>query len=614
MSDHIIKALCNTLMHSLWQGILLAIITGAIIIFTKKARAAYRYNLLIGALTLFAFGVTATFIGQLQKPEASSASYQNYLTTPRSSAIQTAAAHAIGIAPVPGNITDKVISYFNTHRNIIVLIWFLIICAKSVQMAVGLHAVFHLKRTKVSKVGEDWENRLLQLAKQLHIEQAIRLIESGIAKVPMVVGHLKPVILIPIGLINSLATDEVEAILIHELAHIRRRDYLVNLLQSFIEIVFFFNPAVLWISQLIKTERENCCDDLAIAQSRNKESYIRAMVSCEEYKAARPAYVMAFPGAKNTLLYRVSRLVRNRNYSLGLFEKTILAVCLVAMGLGISAFTARENIKKALKSVAAVIHHDARTEHIEKVKVVKNDTSVKKHSAPVDKPSALPAKPDTDKPAFDTTPAPQEVHERIYRQFGPGSNYGGSLPQPYENRHPGLYDAFLKERSEEIAADLVRENLVNDKSHFTYQLSRDELVIDGVRQSDELRRQIVNKYFKPDDYFNLNYIIRYPGSHTDNDQQSYRTDAYRSRDWEAYNRQMAAERQRLEAEMDKKLVADLLLDGLITDPNNVYFTLTYQSVTINGKMQSDTVFQKYKEKYMPVNAGSGWNWIYSHHE
>src|SRR5579862_297102 len=78
VSDDIIKALCNTLMHSLWQGILLALLTGAIIIFTKKASAAYRYNLLVGALALFAFGITSTFIWQLQKTADNSVSYPSY--------------------------------------------------------------------------------------------------------------------------------------------------------------------------------------------------------------------------------------------------------------------------------------------------------------------------------------------------------------------------------------------------------------------------------------------------------------------------------------------------------------------------------------------------------
>jgi bla regulator protein BlaR1 len=638
-------------MHSLWQGILLAVITGAIIIFTKKASAAFRYNLLVGALTLFAVGVIATFIGQLQKPAAGSAS------------IQTTAAHAIGTAPVPanatspiaqptgtGNITETAISYFNTHYNTIVLIWFLIICARSVQMAVGLHSISHLKRTKVSKVGEDWENRLLQLAKQLHIEQTIRLMESGIVKVPMVIGHLKPVILIPIGLVNSLTVNEVEAILLHELAHIRRRDYLVNLLQSFMEIVFFFNPAVLWISQLIKTERENCCDDLTIAQSRNKESYIRALVSCEEYKAAGAAYVMAFPGTNNTLLCRVTRIVRNRNYSLSLFEKTILAVCLVVTGLGISAFTAREHMKKALQP--------ARAERIEKVKAVKNDTTANKQFARLDNSAAplspfrhpalaLPAKPDTNKRTFDTTHAiglelyrenlltdtdhltislnerelivngvrmPQEVHERIYGLFGPGSNDVGSLAPPYENRHPGPYDAFLKQRSDEIGAELVRDNLVNDKNLFSYKLSRDEFLIDGVRQSDEFHRRIVDKYFKPDDQFDINYIGRDPGSYADETRKNYSSETNRYHNSDAYYQSLAEEQKRAEDKIDKKLVADLLQDGLITDPKNVSFTLNDKSMIVNGQKQSDEMYKKYKEKYRAGNTSSGWSWNYSNHE
>ncbi len=401
VSDHIIKALCNTLMHSLWQGILLAILTGAIIIFTKKASAAHRYNLLVGTLTLFAGGVLFTFVWQLQQsqPGPASMAYPVNMTAANPIAHQVnttatvpvatqMAAHVV-VQNTKESVAQTVLNYFNSHYNIIVLIWFLIICAKSVQMAVGLHGVYYLKRTKVFAVGEDWENRLLQLAEQLRIKQTIRLMESGIAKVPMVIGHLKPVILIPIGLINSLPADAVEAILVHELAHIRRRDYLVNLLQSFMEIVFFFNPAVLWLSQLIKTERENCCDDMALAQSSNKENYIRALVSCEEYKAAGTAYAMAFPGGKNSLLGRVKRMIANRNHSLNMFEKTMLAVCLVALGLGVSAFTAREQITKTIHSVVAAIHHDSKVEPKQQATTAKSDTTKKKPAAAVSDPNAV---------------------------------------------------------------------------------------------------------------------------------------------------------------------------------------------------------------------------------
>jgi len=90
----------------------------------------------------------------------------------------------------------------------------------------------------------------------------------------MVIGLVKPAILVPLGLLSNLPPGQVEAVLLHELAHIRRKDYLVNLLQSFAEAIFFFNPAVLWISSLIREERENCCYDIAIGGIKNKNKFI----------------------------------------------------------------------------------------------------------------------------------------------------------------------------------------------------------------------------------------------------------------------------------------------------------------------------------------------------
>jgi hypothetical protein len=128
---------------------------------------------------------------------------------------------------------------------------------------------------------------------------------------------------------------------------------------------------------------------------------------------------------------------------------------------------------------------------------------------------------------------------------------------------------------------------VTDKNHFTYKLFKDELLIDGVKQSDELHRRIVDQHFKPDDNFNISYIFQDPGSNGVQKNYQIERGSYSSRDWDAYSRQTAAVRQRMEAERDEKLVADLLQDGLITDPKNVTFTLTDKDVTVNSKKQSN---------------------------
>jgi bla regulator protein BlaR1 len=357
VTDPFVAALCNTLVHSLWQGLVLAALTGSIIIFTRKASAATRYNLLITALALFAVGVSVTFITEFKQANVAAAIPAANIQQPPLNVVFTPILNDVNTPVITASFNDRLFSYLNNNHNTIVLIWFLIICAKSIQLGFGLWGVNRLKTKQVSAASAFWNDRINQLANSLAIQQTIRLLESGLTKVPMVIGNLKPAILMPIGLLTALTTAEVEAILVHELAHIKRRDYLVNLLQSLMEIVFFFNPAVLWVSQLIKAERENCCDDLALAQSSDKVSYVRALLSCEEYQQSVPAYAMAFPGGKGSLFDRVKRIAANRNHSLNLFEKTVLAICLVVSGLCLSAYAEKENIKRAAHAVVKAIQH-----------------------------------------------------------------------------------------------------------------------------------------------------------------------------------------------------------------------------------------------------------------
>ncbi len=707
--DRLAGALCNTLMHSLWQGILLTAIAGLIIICTRKTSSALRYNLLISAMMLFAIGVSVTFIWQYSRSNPMLA-----IKTPSGirinntvQQVQSAHVYLGGQDLSQQPFTVSVNNFLSEHHNIIVFIWFLIVCARCLQLAFGLYGIYRLRRVQVTIVKGDWQQRLQLLANKLRLIKAVILLESGLAKVPMVIGYLKPVILVPVGLLNTLSAEEVEAILIHELAHIKRRDYLVNMLQSLMEIVFFFNPAVLWVSKLIKTERENCCDDLAVSQNNNKINYIRALVSCEEYQASVPAYAMGLPGSKNTLLNRVKRIVSNRNYSLNLFEKTILAVCLVILGLGVSAFTAREHIQKAMKSVVAVLHHDVKPEH--SFKTVVNDTTHKKqiltdktdespnhaHLLPQDtiittgSPALdalvgtvdnLKGKDEFSSPKIlllnsDSTPLqtlslknngssdivheiarelyhenlltdtdhvsitlnehelivngvrmPEEVHERIYKQFGNGTNYEGSYNDPYVHRYPDSYSSnsynnsstLYQHQSEDqqkywaaqqrkIIDEMTREGLINDRKDLSFTLTDKTFVINGLVQSDEVFQRYHQEYqpVHTGDNWSWGYVNNNPGNNS--------TDTNGSRDWDAYSRQSAADRQRMETERDKKLVADLLQDGLITDPNNVTFKLTGRDLTINGKKQSAEIYQKYKEKYEP-NAGNGSSWTYSHHE
>jgi len=137
----------------------------------------------------------------------------------------------------------------------------------------------------------------------------------------------------PVGLLAGLPMEQVEAILLHELAHIKRNDYFVNFLQNIAEAVFFFNPGLLWISSLLKEERENCCDDIALQQTNNKMELVQALISFKEHELYGSAYATAFPGKKNYLMRRVVRILHNKNKAFGRSEKIFFITSILLFGL-----------------------------------------------------------------------------------------------------------------------------------------------------------------------------------------------------------------------------------------------------------------------------------------
>ena len=327
-SEHIIHAVCDTLLWSLALGILLAVAAGIIILSTRKASVKTRYNLLVTALTFFAGAVIFSFIKQLLIVQPVHPLYDKF----------TSPVPLTGIASAdsgPVNDYSSITGFIRTHANTIVLLWSLIVVIKSFQLMTGLQSLTLLKRNKISSAGEYWEEQVRLLSKNLGIQRIVRVAASGITRVPMVIGHLKPVILLPVGLLTSLSPESIEAILVHELAHIRRRDWLVNLLVSALEVIFFFNPAVLWISSLIRTERENCCDDIAIAYTGSKVNYIDTLVACGEFQQSSPAYSLAFSDQKKPLLARVRRMISDKNSSLNRAERGVMAASLLVTLVGI---------------------------------------------------------------------------------------------------------------------------------------------------------------------------------------------------------------------------------------------------------------------------------------
>ena len=333
-----VSAFCFTLLHSLWQGLVFAVITGVVMVLTRHSRAVLRYNCLLLLLGGFLVTTGITFwlelnIHQLRHPVLNL--IQDHSGSPGNLQLVTITQELAtsNLQPVSSNqhsFWENWAAYFTTHASLVVLVWCILFCARMVQLLASLAYIQRVKHYKTALPPAYWNEQLALLTTRLSLQKQVRLLESGIVKVPLVVGWLKPVILVPLGLLTSLPADEMEAILLHELAHIQRRDYLVNLLQNFVQAIFFFNPAVIWISALIREERENCCDDMAIAATNNRKQFVQALVAFQEYNLRNTRYAMTFPGKKHHLLNRVKRIVHNRNKTLNTMEKSLLSLGIAA--------------------------------------------------------------------------------------------------------------------------------------------------------------------------------------------------------------------------------------------------------------------------------------------
>src|SRR6266700_8429858 len=161
------------------------------------------------------------------------------------------------------------------------LIWLTDVTILTLRLLTGWLWVKRIRTHGVTPAEPSWNRLLVRVACRLHIRRAITLLESTLVEVPTVIGWLKPVVLLPVSALGGLAPQQLEAILAHELAHIRRHDCLVNLLQTLVETLLFYHPAVWWLSRRIRIERENCCDDLAVSLCGDPVAYATALADLE---------------------------------------------------------------------------------------------------------------------------------------------------------------------------------------------------------------------------------------------------------------------------------------------------------------------------------------------
>ncbi|MBB2150438.1 M56 family metallopeptidase [Pedobacter gandavensis] len=529
----------KTLLHSLWQGLILALLTAAVIIFTSRSSARLRYNLLISCFILFSIGVFASFIYEWKFADETAFFGVNgntevnngFLPGITSSGLNSPGNTSIAIVQQPWIWIQSVWSYFNSYATTIVLLWLLVIAAKSVQLFAGLYSIKRIRNTKITDAGVFWKNRVQELAVQFGIHKVVAIVQSGLVNVPMVVGYFKPLILVPIGLLNNLSKEEVEAIICHELAHVKRRDYLVNILQSFMELLFFFNPAVLWISGLIREERESCCDDLAVLNTNNKVGYISALVSCEEFQMNKPQYAMAIAEDPGQLVKRVKRIVSNDHPTLTKMEQRIMAVALLTVLTLSMAFSsvmkqpAKQPNKKSVQKILQAKEPKAFEKGVSKVVQQPSDleqkaadiagksADVKQKAAAVEQQASSVEK---NRSIVDQLVAATErvLVKAGNKIFGSGKTKTITERSESETAKSTITKKFVADDEnaqrynekiqDNILEDLIKDHLVAGKENLSFEMDKDQFVLNDQKLPEDIRKKYAKKYIK-----SVDWIISY---------------------------------------------------------------------------------------------------------
>ena len=220
----------------------------------------------------------------------------------------------------------------------------------------GWVLIERMRRVGVERVGERVEGMVWGLAERMGVRKVVRVVKSGAVGVPVVVGHFRPMILVPASVLSGLSVGQLEAILAHEMAHVRRHDYLVNLLQTVVETVLFYHPAVWWISRRVREEREHCCDDVASAVCGDRAVYAEALLQVDELRGGSVGLGMAASGGGEMFL-RVQRVLGIGRDGGGMRMRSLVGILLVMMGVvGLSWVEGRgERSVSAAAPVAATM-------------------------------------------------------------------------------------------------------------------------------------------------------------------------------------------------------------------------------------------------------------------
>ena len=281
-----------TLLHFVWQGTLIALVSAIGLGLLRSAAPHARYALASAAMVAMLVAPAATAV------RLSSSAFAVADPPPSTPVISLGPLESSGAArheeaARPASRIRPAGSEFGTALQAIVLLWLSGVVILQLRLLAGWWGVRGLHRASVAASPSPWQKRAGHLAALLRIRRLVRVVEAHTVDIPSVIGWWRPVILLPIGALSGLTPAQADAILVHELAHIRRHDYLVNGLQHVAETLLFYHPAVWWLSRQVRVEREHCCDGVVVQLCGDPIDYAAALAELEAGRVTHTTLAVA---------------------------------------------------------------------------------------------------------------------------------------------------------------------------------------------------------------------------------------------------------------------------------------------------------------------------------
>ncbi|HUF48328.1 MAG TPA: M56 family metallopeptidase [Vicinamibacterales bacterium] len=293
------QALAWSLVHFLWQGAVVGVLTFGALRYIRLSPSS-RYALGVAAMVAMLAAPVATFVTLMDRAPGVLAA-----TEPAADVLALVPADAAAGRTPPETLTSAAGVPQPVFEAVVLLGWIVGVAVLGVRLFGGWIVARRLTSVAVQPISGELDALVRRVAGRLALTRVVHVVESSRVAVPVLVGWLKPVVLLPASSLSGLTPTQIEALVAHELAHVQRHDYLVNLLQAAVETLLFYHPAVWWVSRQVRTEREHCCDDLAVGVCDRLE-YVSALASLAAMTAV-PATALA--ATDGSLVGRVRRLL-----------------------------------------------------------------------------------------------------------------------------------------------------------------------------------------------------------------------------------------------------------------------------------------------------------------